>query len=65
MNEVVILWHNNLRFASEASLKTFLHKASRLHGIKGDPVKKHAMDFLDAAQTVINHGVMLWQLKKK
>src|SRR5256885_6324777 len=26
MNEVIILWHNNLRFACEASLKAFLKK---------------------------------------
>jgi hypothetical protein len=29
MNEVVILWHNNLRFASEASLKAFLKRIGR------------------------------------
>lgn len=65
MNGVVMLWHNNLRFASEASLKAFLRKTQRLHGIKGDPIKGNAIEFLDAAQTVVNRGVILWQLKKK
>ena len=65
MNEVIILWHNNLRFASEASLKAFLNKIGRLQRIKGDPLKKNAMDFLNAALTVINRGVTLWTSKTK
>ena len=60
MNEVIILWHNNLRFASEASLKVFLNKIDRLRGVKGDPLKKNALDLLAAAQTVIDRGVTLW-----
>jgi hypothetical protein len=65
MNEVISLWHNNLRFASEASLKAFLHKIGRLRGVRGDPLKKNAMDFLNAAQAVINRGVTLWTSKKR
>jgi hypothetical protein len=65
MNEVIILWHNSLRFASEASLKAFLNQRGRLQGIKGDPLKKNALDLLDAAQTVIDRGVTLWTSKKK
>ena len=65
MNEVILLWHNNLRFASEASLKSFLKKTGRLRGIKGDPLKKNAMDFLNAAQTVIDRGVTLWTSKTR
>jgi HEPN domain-containing protein len=60
MNEVIILWQNNLRFASEASLKTFLNQIGRLRGVRGDALKKNAKDLLDAAQTVINRGVTLW-----
>lgn len=65
MNDVVILWHNNLRFASEASLKAFLRRIERLHGIKGDPLKKNALDLLNAAQTVVDRGVALWTSRKK
>jgi len=60
MNEVIILWHNNLRFASEASLKTYLSRIGRLRGARGDPLKKNALDLLRAAQTVIDRGVVLW-----
>jgi hypothetical protein len=65
MNEVLSLWHNNLRFASEASLKTFLNKTGRLRHVKGDPLKKNALDLLNAAQTVVDRGVTLWTSKKK
>jgi HEPN domain-containing protein len=65
MNEVVALWHNNLRFASEASLKAFLRRIGRLQGGKGDPLKKNARDLLEAAQTVINRGTALWTSKPK
>ena len=65
MNEVIILWHNNLRFASESSLKAFLHKSGRLRGVKRDPLKKNTLGLLSAAQTVINRGVVLWTSKIK
>jgi len=60
LGDVVVLWHNNLRFASEASLKAFLNKLGRLQGVKGDPLKKNALDLLNAAQTIIDRGVKLW-----
>lgn len=65
MNEVLVLWHNNLRFAPEQSLKAFLRRIDRLQGVKGDPLKKSASDLLNAAQTVVDRGVALWTSKKK
>ncbi|MBI1900639.1 MAG: hypothetical protein HYS13_05955 [Planctomycetia bacterium] len=65
VSEVVLLWHNNLRFASEGSLRAHLRRIGRLQGVKGDALKKNARDLLDAAQTVINRGVALWNLRKK
>ena len=65
MNEVITLWHNNLRFASEASLRAFLNQIGRVRGIKGNPLKKNALDLLNAAQTVVNRGVTLWTSKRK
>ena len=50
MNDVVFLWHNNLRFASEATLKTYLLSIKRVQGVKGDPLKKNALDLLEASQ---------------
>jgi hypothetical protein len=37
MNLVILLWHNNLRYASEASLRAFLRQSGRIRGVKGDP----------------------------
>lgn len=65
MNEVIMLWRNNLRFASETSLKAYLKTLGRLQGIKGDPLKKNTADLLNAAETVINRGVTLWTSKTK
>jgi hypothetical protein len=60
MNEVVSLWHNNLRFASEASLKAFLKRIERLQGVKGDPLKANALALIESAQTVVTRGILLW-----
>ena len=65
MNDIVVLWHNNLRFASESTLKAHLVKLRRVQGIKGDPLKKNALDLIEAAQTVINRGVTLWTSPQK
>ena len=56
MSEVVALWHNNLRFASEASLRAFLRSEGRLQGIKGNALKKNSADLLNAAQMIIDKG---------
>lgn len=65
MNIVVLLWHNNLRFASEDSLKAFLNRINRLQGIKGNGLKKNTADLLNAAQTVVDRGVTLWTSRQK
>jgi len=64
-NEVVTLWHNNLRFASEASLRSYLNRIDRLKGIRGDALKKNASDLLEAAQIIIGRGADLWTSKQK
>lgn len=65
MDEIVFLWHNNLRFASEASIKTYLAGLGRLRKVRGDPLKKNALDLLNAAQTVLDRGVILWKSTTK
>jgi hypothetical protein len=42
-----------------------LNKIGRLRGVKGDPLKKNALDLLNAAQVVVDRGVALWTSKKK
>lgn len=60
MNQVFILWHNNLRFASEASAEAILKQAGKFKGVKGNPLKKNALDLVEAAQIVVDRGVVLW-----
>jgi HEPN domain-containing protein len=65
MNEVVALWHNNFRFASERSLEAYPRRNGRFKGIKGDPLKKISSDLLEAAHTIITRGVALWTSKTR
>ncbi len=64
-NEVVALWHNNLRFASEKSLKAHLNRIDRLQGIRGDPLKKNSQNLINAARMIVERGAVLWMLKKE
>ncbi|MCI0378151.1 MAG: hypothetical protein L0215_11130 [Gemmataceae bacterium] len=65
VGDVAVLWHNNLRFASERRLKAFLVSIKRHQGKKGDPCKANALDLVNAAQKIIDRGVLLWTLSKK
>jgi hypothetical protein len=65
VNEVVAVWHNNLRFASEDSLKAYLKRIGRLQRVRGNPLKGNARELIVAAQTVINRGVTLWVSRKR
>ncbi len=59
------LWNNNLRFASEASLRAYLKRNGRLRGIRGDALKKNSSDLLNAAQVIVREGTELWNLQKR
>ena len=65
VNDVAILWHNNLRFASEARLNAFLKEIKRVQGVKGDPLKKNALDLVNAAEKIITRAMVLWTSKKR
>ncbi len=65
MSEVALLWHNNLRFASESSAQAFLKRIGRDRGVRGDPLKKNSSDLLTAAKTVIDRGTLLWTFERK
>ncbi|MFM7129812.1 MAG: hypothetical protein ACKO0V_10690 [bacterium] len=65
MNQVVVLWHNNLRFASEETTLAFLKKQGKIKGLKGNALKQNATELLEAAQLIINRGATLWISKKK
>jgi HEPN domain-containing protein len=64
-SDVATLWTNNLRFASEARLKAFIVSINRHLGKKGDPCKANALDLVNAAQKIIDRGVLLWKSSGK
>jgi hypothetical protein len=67
MNEVVVLWHNNLRFADNSGLKAHLRRIGRLQvkGGKGDPLKRNALSLLEAAQTIVDRGPFSWEQRRR
>ena len=65
MNTVVLLWANDYRFASERQLRGRLINMGLHEGKKGDPLKANALSLLNAAQKIVDEGVVLWTSKKK
>jgi hypothetical protein len=65
ISEVDALWHNSLRYASEASLKAHLKRIGRLRGVKGNPLRHNAQQLLDGAQAIIQRGTLLWGSRRK
>jgi len=64
-SEVVSLWHNNLSFCPETSLRAHLNRMDRMRGIRGDAVKKNSRGMMEAAQLVVDRGITLWNSRKK
>jgi hypothetical protein len=63
VNEVVPLWANNYRFASEERLRSHLKQLTGYRKkTKGDYLKEQARRFLNSAQTFIEKGVVQWHV---
>jgi len=60
VNEVVVLWHNNYRYASEARLLAHLKRMKLYKNSKKDLLKAKALQLLTAAQLFIDKGVFQW-----
>jgi len=65
MNSIVKLWVNNLRFASEARLRSHLVAMGAQKGKRGDLSKACALELLNAAKAIVDKGVALWISSKK
>lgn len=62
VNEVVVLWANTYRFASENRLRAYLWKMAPARSrTKGDHLKFSALRLLNAAQRVVEKGGILWR----
>ena len=62
VNEIIRLWANNYRFASETRLRSHLKQMTGYRKIKGDYLKEQARRFLNSAQTFMDKGVVLWHV---
>jgi hypothetical protein len=60
VNEIVRVWANNYRFASEERLRAYLKQVTGYQKIKGDYLKEISRRFLSSAQEFMNKGVLLW-----
>lgn len=62
VNEIIRLWANNYRFASEERLRSHIKKVTIYKSIEGDYLKEQARQFLESTQKFFDKGVMLWQV---
>jgi len=62
VNDIIQVWSNNYRFASEERLRSHLKKITGYQKIKGDYLKEQARRFLNSAQRFIDKGVVLWHV---
>lgn len=58
MNEIVRLWANSYRYASEERLRLITGRQR----IKGDYLKELARQFLGSAERIIDKGIVLWHV---
>jgi hypothetical protein len=62
VNDVVRLWANNYRFASEERLRSHLKQITGYQRrIRGDYLKEQTRKFLESAQRFITMGVFQWR----
>ena len=70
INEIAVIWHNDLRFVGGDWLVRRLKKLGRLSKIgdmrvKGDPLKANARSVLEACETVMARGDLVWNRSRK
>lgn len=64
INEVAIVWSNDLRFIGEGKLQTRLRGIGRTklvagRPVKGDPLKANALHILNACTAIVTRGDLL------
>jgi hypothetical protein len=62
VSEIIPLWANNYRYASEERLRSHLKEITRYQRIRGDYLKEQARRFLNSAQRFIDKGIVLWRI---
>jgi hypothetical protein len=70
INEIAVIWHNDLRFVGGNWLLRRLKDLGRLSKIgdmrvKGDPLKANAYSVLQACERVMARGDLVWSHSRK
>lgn len=70
INDIAVVWHNNLRFVGDKRFRQDLvrsGRALRIRGraVKGDLVKANALDVVNSCEAVIHRGALIWKRLKK
>lgn len=65
LNEVAVVWHNNLRFAGTQKFLRRLKLAKRDRGIKGDAVEYNARRVIQASEMIVARGDLAWRRWKQ
>ncbi len=65
LNEIAVIWHNDMRFTGEGWLQNRLKTLGRLSKIgdmrvKGDPFKANTKSVLEACETIMSRGDLIW-----
>lgn len=70
INEIAVVWSNDLRFVGDDCLLRRIKKAKRhirIGGmrVRGDPLKANACSVLDACEKVMHRGELVWKRSNK
>ena len=65
INDLQVVWSNQLRYASEQRFKRSLERKGKLHRLKGDAVRANSRLAIEAATMIITLGAQEWTRSSK
>ena len=65
VNQIVVLWSNNFRFAADPILRRHFNRRGMYRVVRGDLLRELSRRLLAAALEVVNQGVFLWTFARK
>lgn len=65
INDVAVVWNNNLRFAGDGAFLRHLKEIGKHQKVKGDRAKYAAKMLLQACEAIVARGEVAWQRCRK